>query len=240
MVHTFWLDRFEVTVGRFRAFYDNYPGDIPQAGAGANPHVVGSGWDATWPLPADKAALAAALQCASTATWNSVAGANETLAMNCLDWYTAFAFCAWDGGRLPTEAEWNYAAAGGSEMRMYPWGSTVDPSYAIYYSLDSMGNMIYPGVAPVGSKSPKGDAKWRQADMGGNVSEVTLDWYLSPYPNPVCDDCAVTSQGTANSWVMRGGSWITGPSYLLTSWRSSLVVGGARGPDVGVRCARTP
>ncbi len=64
-------------------------------------------------------------------------GATKTKPINCLDWYTAFAFCAWDGGRLATEAEWNYAASGGSEHRYYPWSkpatsTAIDDSYAVY------------------------------------------------------------------------------------------------------------
>jgi formylglycine-generating enzyme required for sulfatase activity len=52
-----------------------------------------------------------------------------------MDWYEAYAFCIWDGGFLPTDAEWNYAAAGGAQQRAYPWSNpptslTIDPSYA--------------------------------------------------------------------------------------------------------------
>jgi formylglycine-generating enzyme required for sulfatase activity len=61
------------------------------------------------------------------------AEANDQYPMNCVNWYEAFAFCIWDGGRLPTEAEWEYAAAGGDENRIYPWGNDVaEPLPASY------------------------------------------------------------------------------------------------------------
>ncbi len=49
------------------------------------------------------------------------AGSNENQPINCVTWYEAFAFCISDGGYLPTAAEWNYAAAGGSDQRAYPF-----------------------------------------------------------------------------------------------------------------------
>ncbi len=55
-------------------------------------------------------------------------GTNETYAINCMTWYEAFAFWVWAGGRLPIEAEWEYAAAGGDENRLYPWGQQTWPS----------------------------------------------------------------------------------------------------------------
>ena len=128
-VSAFGLDTFEVTVGRFRAFVDAYPGLMPQPGDGANPHLPGSGWQAAWTakLPPTQAALIAALQCPNASpsyvTWTNTPANNENTPVSCLTWYTAFAFCAWDAGRLPTLAEWDFAAVGGGEQRPYPWGS---------------------------------------------------------------------------------------------------------------------
>jgi len=118
-VSDFRLDNYEVTVGRFRAFVDS-AAPPPMSGAGAHERIPSSGWDELWnnyvPTSADTWRLA--LGCDSTfATWAEQIGANENRQINCVSWYEAFAFCIWDGGYLPTAAEWNYAASGGSEQR---------------------------------------------------------------------------------------------------------------------------
>ena len=106
--------------------------------------------------------------------------------MNCIDWYDAFAFCAWDGGRLAMEAEWNYAAAGGSLQQPYPWGAAMlDTMHAVYECTgdgSAAGQCWETDILNVGSKSPTGDGKWGQADLAGGVWEWNLDWYASPYP----------------------------------------------------------
>ena len=239
-VSDFRLDRFEITVGRFRQFVASYPGNKPVAGAGAHPLIAGSGWQAGWTasLAAGQAELKAAVKCApASQTWTDAVGGNEDKPMNCLDWYEAFAFCAWDGGRLPTEAEWNYAAAGGSEQRQYPWSNppsstTIDSTYAVYGGAP---------LAGVGSKSAqgKGDGKWGQADLAGGVWEWNLDWFVTPYSMSPCSNCATVAQGAASARVDRGGSWDYPAAVALSTFRNDDAPSG-RTYGLGARCARIP
>jgi formylglycine-generating enzyme required for sulfatase activity len=237
-VADFYLDKYEITVGRFRQFVNAGMGtqaSPPAAGVGEG--IPGSGWDSTWntKLAANTASLTTNLKClAGDQTWTDGAGSNESKPVNCLDWYTAFAFCAWDGGRLATESEWNYAASGGSEQRYYPWSSpptstTIDDSYAIY----NCNGLCIP--LNVGSKSPTGDGKWGQSDLAGNVWEWTLDWYASPYPTP-CSNCADLT--TASYRAVRGGDFGYSASNLRSAYRGSSDPG-FNYVFIGARCART-
>jgi sulfatase modifying factor 1 len=262
-VSDFRLDTYEVTVGRFRKFVAAYSQNMIPAGAGKNPNNASDpGWDTAWNelLPADKTALTSTsyLKCIGTypATWTDTAGGSETLPINCVDWYEAFAFCIWDGGRLPTEVEWNYAAAGGSEERQYPWSmppdsGTIDCSYANYYGGSDGGSPFCSTTYTnnVGSES-NGDGKWGQSDLAGNVWEWTLDWYntqAGQYPTP-CVDCALTTQGVNTLRMARGGSFVDRASLLQSSWYPPQPPGNRfnsgqptkHESSQGVRCARAP
>jgi formylglycine-generating enzyme len=249
-VSDFRLDRYEVTVGRFRKFVIAGMGtqaNPPAVGAGANPYTPSSGWTTSFnaSLAADTSALTAALKCDATyQTWTDGAGANENNPINCITWFEAVAFCAWDGGFVPTEAEWNYAATGGNEQRAYPWSNPppaldIDCPYANYMINTPTGTYCVNGttgaVNNVGSESPKGDGKWGQSDLGGNVFEWVLDWYASPYSDP-CSDCA--NLAAAPDRVIRGGGFFGGSPGLRAGYRYyDNPVG--RNRSVGFRCART-
>jgi formylglycine-generating enzyme required for sulfatase activity len=178
-------------------------------------------------------------------TWTPTPGANEARPINCENWYEAYAFCIWDGGFLPSEAEWNYAATGGAEQRVYPWSnpptSTLRScSYANYYMTSlvpdgSVGFCVAEGTNDVGSESPLGDGKYGQADLGGNLREWNLDLFKSPYVVP-CTDCAYLRAGTPGR-VFRGGSFLDNDVRASgRAWDDPL----ARNNYHGARCARSP
>jgi formylglycine-generating enzyme required for sulfatase activity len=172
--------------------------------------------------------------------------------MNYISWYLTMAFCAWDGGFLPTEAEWNYAAAGGDQQRAYPWSNpagslSIDPSYASYGDGqnngigclgDGMPDCTLGDLVAVGSK-PSGDARWGQSDLAGNVWEWTLDTYSPTYPSP-CMDCACLDCPNVivdRERVIRGGEFRNAPSGLRTGLRFSTLPS-YPGDSLGFRCAR--
>ena len=249
-VSGFRLDKYLVTVGRFRQFVnavfppDGGSGWLPTPGSGKHLHLNGAnglsgtagGYEPGWSTtdnghisPTDANLLCDPM----SATWTTVAGTQETLPINCVNWYEAYAFCIWDGGFLPSEAEWEYAAAGGSQQREYPWGSTdpgANDEYAIY-NYNYMANPTY--IAPVGTAA-LGAGLWGQLDLAGELWEWNLDW-SGAYADP-CTDCADTTEDTER--VVRGMDFgVQGGLYppFRTNGPPSLRLG-----PFGFRCARTP
>src|SRR5262249_17005966 len=150
---------------------------------------------------------------ATLQSWTDAVAGNENLPINCITWYEAFAFCQWDGGFLPTEAEWNYAATGGGGQRGFPWAVrpnslVIDCTPAHYYS-GTYCNLPDGTVNQVGA-SPQGGGRWGHADLGGNVYEWTIDSDTSSYINP-CNDCAALST-TSGRLHHGGGFWSDAPS----------------------------
>jgi formylglycine-generating enzyme len=261
-ISDFRLDKYAVTVGRFRQFVnaaraaDGGVGWRPAAGAGKHTHLNGGmglldigqadagvvyepGWSAA---DDDKVAPTDAnlTSCGPASTWTPTAGTQETRPINCVTWQEAAAFCIWDGAFLPSEAEWEYAAAGGSQQRAYPWGATAPGTtsqYAIYdCNYPTVGNACsdVSSIAPVGA-AKAGEGRYGQLDLAGNMWQWSADWY-GTYVSP-CTDCAKVSAGSSR--VLRGGGFREAASNILPTYRN------ANDPTLrndfgGLRCARKP
>ncbi len=134
-----------------------------------------------------------------------------------VNWYEADAYCRWAGRRLPTEAEWEAAAASGPNLaaprRRFPWGD--EPPTPAHANLDGLAL----GCRDV-ADLPAGDSAWGCRQMLGNVWEWTQSSFL-PYPGFVADPYKDYSQpwfGTHK--VLRGGCWVTRARLLRNTWRN--------------------
>lgn len=150
--------------------------------------------------------------------------------INCVSYYVAAAFCAWDGGRLPSDAEWSYAASGGAEARTYPWGPNLEAVNTVTDLKPEAGNQFtfpddfpYNGlgmnayhIAPPGSK-PLGRSRWGHEDLGGNV----LEW---------------TAEYRGETGAVRGGSWEGHAVAVAASKHSNYPLDRTYG-SLGMRCA---
>lgn len=215
-ISPFVLDKYEVTVGRFRRYVET-----------AAP---------------DPAALKTALHYDLVfCTWTDKPGAGEARPINCTTRAEARAFCAWDGGDLPTEAQWMFAAMGGSEHRTFPWGLGTLTLRASY--MDDKMNCVGDGmpgcaatdIVPVGS-FPGGDGRWGHSDLAGNVAEMTLDYSMGAAASgpATCTDCTTSS----GMYMDVHGGGFKSTTWNLYTWTRYPQSDKARSPEIGFRCAR--
>jgi formylglycine-generating enzyme required for sulfatase activity len=146
-------------------------------------------------------------------------------------WDEMHAFCSWAGGRLPTEAEWEYGARAGATTA-FPWGARFSDQLTNGFGQE--GKDRWKETAPAGSFPPNAFGLF---DMIGNVWEFVADWYSGDaYDRPPPRDPVGPEQGVER--VLRGGSWDNEPRSLRVSYRIMLRPEARRNLYVGGRCAR--
>lgn len=228
VVSPFILDRLEFTVGRFRQLVGagNYSGNMPLPQAPADPlHQY-----CTW-LGMDVAT-------------------NDALPLNCIDRASALSACQLAGGTLPTEAQWNHAARGRGQRRIFPWGN-ADPACCT----ESAGRgflLGYPGVCGGGGVEPGGShppsrcdgvgdvSRDGVIDMAGSLTEAMLD-VLQPYDGPCWTSAGILHDPACKDpnptgFAAKGGDWFEGPGLTIVPLRYDYVAE----VEYGFRCAYTP
>ncbi|WP_043259622.1 formylglycine-generating enzyme family protein [Streptomyces hokutonensis] len=243
----FWIDRCAVTNAEFEEFTD------------ATGHITDAeryGWSFVFAglLPDDfpdtrSVAEAPWWRQVHGAYWRRPEGPGSDVGERAehpvvhVSWNDAIAYAAWAGKRLPTEAEWEYAARGGLEQTVFPWGDELEPGgehrmnvwQGIFPDRDTRADGWY-GTAPVTTYPPNG---YGLHNMCGNVWEWCADWY-SPayYARGPQDDPPGPSFGVQR--VIRGGSYLCHASYCRryrVAARSSSTPDSSTG-NQGFRCAR--
>jgi formylglycine-generating enzyme required for sulfatase activity len=228
-VNGFLLDAFEVTVGRFGAFREflgSHPDWRPASGAGAIEGATMSGWSSAW--DAQLTALETSLEdCLGEEPLD-----RADLPMRCVSWPAALAFCIWDGGRLPTEAEWEYAAAGGREDRVFPWLERTTPVLSqVLFETEGARERV--------GAHPTGRGRWGHWDLAGSVSEWTRDAYSASAYAARCSDTAsclvLEASSKLGAHSVRGGSAADEVSRQRAASRGGAESGSR---SIGFRCLR--
>ncbi len=156
---------------------------------------------------------------------------SESHPITCISRERAAGFCEWVGGRLPSEAEWEYAARSGGQDITYPWGDEEPTCTTSWYG----------GCGDTGAVCtlPEGYTDQGLCDMSGNVAEWVHDIYHDSYWGAPTDGSAWGTPPEDGYGVVRGGGFSNYPEYVYASRRERCLVGGCSDSgQEGARCAR--
>jgi formylglycine-generating enzyme required for sulfatase activity len=227
----YYIGKYEVTNGQWRKFRDDPGYDDPKF------------WPGGTPVPKDQVSYWTQANNHGGGTPDS-----DNYPVIGVNWDSAVAYCNWlsaktgKGYRLPTEAEWEKAARG-TDQRRYPWGNSIDASFANFVGAQSFDTVrpvgFYDGSQRGQLKTQSNASPYGASDMAGNLMEWCQDWYsrdfysISPRKNPKGPPAGAYK-------VVRGGSFFVDSFDLRSYARSAAWPSFQAHRMIGFRVAREP